>query len=189
MTIAFDDVPNPFKRLAGVFEAHVTIAASRAGSRDDVRRFGRWCEALGVKHVLISLPRGACTFQPMTATYHRGGFADVRAEVFDLAREIGDAGFDVSRVKIEATGANSGLPQTTHEASRTPESYFEFHLKTVLRDFERVWLPEGAAGPYLCGRTEPSLCDLFAVCELTNAWLVPDGPVTASQTRWWGNAW
>ena len=148
MTIAFDDVPNPFKRLAGVFEAHVTIAATRAGSRDDVRRFGRWCEALGVKHVLISLPRGACTFQPMTATYHRGGFVDVRAEVFDLAREIGDAGFDVSRVKIEATGANSGLPQTTHEALRTPKNYFEFHLKAVLRDESERAALEAVVRPF-----------------------------------------
>ena len=135
MTFAFDDVPNSFQRLArsdlsGVFEAHVTIAASG----EDARRFGHWCDASGVKHVFISLPRGVCTFQPMTATYHRGGFADVRAEVFGLARTIAKAGFRVSRVKIEATGANTGLPQTRAEALCAPENYFEFHLKVVLRD-------------------------------------------------------
>lgn len=166
MTIAFDDVPNPFKRLAtifaedgrdsvggtrvalprggevseetsrvkGVFEAHITIAARDRSGGSDVGMFERWCEASGTKCVLIALPRGVCTFQPMTATYHRGGFADVREQVFGLAREIDAAGFAVSRVKIEATGANSGLPQTSREARRAPNNYFEFHMKVVLRN-------------------------------------------------------
>ncbi len=146
MTIAFDDVPNPFQRLAansessrvkGVFEAHITIAArvtNSDSSGSDVGRFERWCEASGAKCVLIALPRGVCTFQPMTATYHRGRFADVREQVFGLAREIDAAGFVVSRVKIEATGANSGLPQTSREAQLAPNNYFEFHMKVLLRD-------------------------------------------------------
>ena len=144
MTIAFDDVPNPFKRLAGVFEAHVTIA----GSRDDAKRFGRWCDASRIKHVVIALPRGVCTLQPMTATYHRGGFADVRADVMALAGAIRTAGFSVSRVKIEATGANSGLPQTTREALMTPNNYFEFHLKVALRDSAERAALEAAVRPF-----------------------------------------
>lgn len=153
--IAFDDVPNAFQRLAlehahlkGVFEAHITVRASRDGSRDEVSRFAGWCEAVGVKHVLIALPRGVCTFQPMTSTYHRGELADVGADVFRLAREIHAAGFDVSRVKLEATGANVGLPQTAREALRAPNGYFEFHMKVVLRDaIERAAL-EAVVRPF-----------------------------------------
>lgn len=149
--IAFDDVPNAFQRLAlehaqlkGVFEAHITVQATR----DEVSRFAGWCDAHGVKYVLIDLPRGVCTFQPMTSTHHRGELADVGAEVFRLAREVHAAGFEVSRVKIEATGANVGLPQTAREALRIPHGYFEFHMKVVLADaLERAAL-EAVVRPF-----------------------------------------
>jgi hypothetical protein len=114
----------------GTFEAHVTVEAPDAATRE---RFRELCAALGAKCVLIELPEGVTRSQPMTATYHRGEVAAVSEEVAALSQAVRDAGFDVTRVKLEAVASNDGLPETDEEAAAFPEeNYFEFHVKALL---------------------------------------------------------
>jgi len=117
------------RRYGGVFEAHVTICTQ---DRGELERFAELCGVLDLKPIFIELPRGATRFQPMTGSYHHGELPEVQVEVFAIARHLADAGFEVTRVKIEATGSNREIPQTDAEATRAPANYFEFHGKLAL---------------------------------------------------------
>src|SRR5688572_2182314 len=97
----------------GTFEAHVTVEADDLGQRE---RFQSACAEMGVKSVLIELPRGVTRSQPMTSTYHRGELRDVVAEVAGLARALRERGFRVTRLKLEAVATNEGVPATDEEA-------------------------------------------------------------------------
>ena len=66
----------------GLFESHVTVEAPDVGSLD---RFRATCASLGVKGVLIVLPRGIARSQPMANSIHRGTFPQARLEAGDLA--------------------------------------------------------------------------------------------------------
>ena len=92
--------------FAGVFESHVTVAVC------DEAAFAKTCDALGVKALFISLPRGAHVRQPMTGVHHRGALSEVMLTVHELARELARAGFEVLRTKIEAVGPHRALPLT-----------------------------------------------------------------------------
>jgi hypothetical protein len=114
----------------GTFEAHVTVEAPDLPGRE---RFRALCERLGVKSVLIELPRGQTPSQPMTSSYHRGELAEVVEEVAGLAGVLRGEGFPVTRVKLEAVVTNEGVPRTDEESRRLPLSnYFEFHVKVTL---------------------------------------------------------
>jgi non-canonical purine NTP pyrophosphatase (RdgB/HAM1 family) len=116
----------------GVFESHVTVAAC------DEAAFARACDALGVKALFISLPRGRHPRQPMTGAHHRGPLHEVMVTVHQLAHELAKAGFEVTRTKIEAVGPHRDLPLTdAAAAAASPESYFEHHAKLVLPSTER----------------------------------------------------
>lgn len=115
----------------GVFESHVTVAAC------DEAAFAQTCDALGVKALFISLPRGKTMRQPMTGAHHRGPLPDILLTVHELARELVKAGFEVIRTKIEAVGPHRDLPQTDEAARSAPASnYFEHHAKVVLPSAE-----------------------------------------------------
>jgi hypothetical protein len=128
----------------GTFEAHLTVQADGPQRREDFRRL---CAELGVKCVLIELARGTSRSQPMTASYHRGDLSEVMEQVEALHRRLGEGGFAVVRVKLEAVASNPGVPDTDEAAAALPEGYFEFHAK--------LRLPAGAdLEPLrtLCGR-------------------------------------
>lgn len=114
----------------GTFEAHVTVTLDGGERLDTFRALsGR----LGVKCVVIELPRGQVPTQPMTASYHRGTVQEAAQEVAQLAWALHGAGFDVTRVKLEAVTTNSGIPQSDDEARAMPTgNYFEFHVKALL---------------------------------------------------------
>lgn len=116
------------RRYGGVFEAHVTV---RTTDPAELERFATLVGALGAKPIFIVLPEGATLFQPMTGSYHHGELPEVQAEVFELARRLTDARFEVTRVKIEATGSNRDVPRTDEEA-QARDGYFEVHLKVSL---------------------------------------------------------
>ena len=112
----------------GTFEAHVTITAGL-----ELERFRATCTALGVKCIWIELPQGATPSQPMTSSYHRGDLADVIREVAALAVAVRQAGFEITRVKLEAVTTNEGIPASDEDAARFPAgNYFEFHAKVML---------------------------------------------------------
>lgn len=113
----------------GTWEAHVTVSCPDEAA---VAAFAAVCAAEGVKCVHIVLPRGATPSHPMTASFHRGERRAVLQEVHDLAARVVAAGFDVTRVKLEALGDNPDMPATDEEAARRPEGYFELHVKVLL---------------------------------------------------------
>ncbi len=88
---------------------------------------------MGVKCILIELPNGITRSQPMTASYYHGALHDVHAEVQGLAQKIADAGFEVTRIKVEAMTNNQDIPESDEEVQALPASnYFEFHVKVTL---------------------------------------------------------
>lgn len=131
----------------GTFEAHLTVAAD--GS-ERVAAFEALCRSEGVKCVLIELSRGRTRQQPMTASYHRGSFADVVAAIEQLHARVWVAGYPVLRVKVEAVVPSAGF--TAEDVTMFPDAYFEFHAK--------LRLPAGA-----------NTDDLAALCEAHGAHL------------------
>ena len=111
----------------GYFEAHVTVKPC------DQTAFAAACARLGVKCLHIVMPeRTAQAEQPMTGSYHLGTLSSVREEVLALARALAREGFEVTRMKIEATGRAFGAPELDDDARSLPRDvYFEHHA-TVL---------------------------------------------------------
>ena len=111
----------------GYFEAHVTVKPC------DLKLFAESCTKLGVKCLHIVMPSGTAQHeQPMTGSYHLGTLPQVQEQVLTLARTLVRDGFEVTRVKIEATGRAFGAPEDDTAASSLPmDNYFEHHA-TVL---------------------------------------------------------
>ncbi|MFZ5444280.1 MAG: non-canonical purine NTP pyrophosphatase [Myxococcota bacterium] len=113
----------------GYFEAHVTVKAPC-----DLERFAATCARLGVKCLHIVMPQ--TTFQaeqPMTGSYHLGTLSQVREQVLELARALVRDGFEVTRLKVEATGRAFGAPDDDEAAATLPmDVYFEHHATVVL---------------------------------------------------------
>ncbi|MDY6901911.1 MAG: hypothetical protein SWZ49_28135 [Cyanobacteriota bacterium] len=114
----------------GTFEAHVTIKPVNSELK---HKFSLLCQKLKVKCVLIELPKGVTRSQLMTASYHHGGFKDVLQQINQIAQNIVNAEFEVTRIKIEAMVSNQDIPIYDVEAQKLPKSnYFEFHVKAIL---------------------------------------------------------
>ena len=80
-------------------------------------------------HIVLS--RGNAASQPM-ATWRRSStvLSSMRDEADGFAADAVQAGFELTRVKIEAAPGNEDLPQTDQEASTEPDAnYFEHHIK------------------------------------------------------------
>jgi hypothetical protein len=122
-------VPN-FQACSGLFEAHLTVMPI---SNAEQVRFVDQCALMGLKPIMIELPKGDVAVQLMTSSIHRGEIHDVFTEVQGLAAGLDSAGFPVARVKIEAAPGNPGVPLTESEAASFPASnYCEHHLKVLL---------------------------------------------------------
>src|SRR5262249_50971556 len=132
-------------RAGGAFEAHVTVRAPA----ERATLFREACDALGVKCVLIELPEGAVSAQPMTASVHRGSLRDVQDEVHGIARDLVGRGFEVIRTKIEALPRNGEIPLSDAEAALRPTGYFEYHVKVTLPEGDTAarGAVESAVGP------------------------------------------
>jgi inosine/xanthosine triphosphate pyrophosphatase family protein len=112
----------------GYFEAHVTVKPCDLGA------FASSCEHLRVKCLHIVMPQGtAQAEQPMTGSYHQGTLSHCREEVLELARSLVRDGFEVTRMKLEATGRAFGAPEEDGAARDLPmDTYFEHHATVVL---------------------------------------------------------
>ncbi len=123
------------KLYSGAFESHITISDTDAES---VERFSSAIHefknsGLIIKPVLIALPEGQNPVQPMTRQIHRGSIEQVYQQVREVAGALGNQGFSINRMKIEAMAISSGVPQTSDEAKQhSRNNYFEFHLKLKL---------------------------------------------------------
>jgi len=114
----------------GVFEAHITIMPLEYNAK---KKFIAFCEMQGLKPVQIELSRGDFVQQLMTSSQHKGEFEAVLASVKKIAQNLRKEGFEVKRVKLEASPFNENLPANNTEVARHPaENYFEHHLKLSL---------------------------------------------------------
>lgn len=114
----------------GFFEAHITLAQMQA---DEMSRFAQFCVENALKPIQIELARGNFALQQMTSSVHEGEFAQVLADVQRIAESLRRQDFTVTRVKLEASPFNEGLPaDCTEVAQHHAENYFEHHLKLLL---------------------------------------------------------
>jgi hypothetical protein len=116
--------------FAGELETHLTVDVT---SSDDVAALRAWAAGRGLKFTHIVLARGRTPSQPMLTRHGRGTLAAELAASAELTRALRDAGFVVSRVKVEAAPWNASVPKTDDEGARhPPQRYFEHHVKLLL---------------------------------------------------------
>ncbi|KAL6069961.1 Ankyrin repeat-containing protein [Balamuthia mandrillaris] len=116
--------------IEGLFEIHVTVKGG-----EGVEKFKDVCKELRLKPVLIELPYGQTQEQLMTSSWARGNEETAVEEAKKVASALHSRGFQVVRVKVEATASNRGVPQTPPD---DPQRYFEFHVKMLVEDEERL---------------------------------------------------
>jgi hypothetical protein len=125
------------REFTGEFETHLTVVAGCAVGDED--RLRRWAERHRVKYTRIVLDRGATPDQPMLTVRCRGTLSAQRAAASVWAGRLRAEGFEVVRVKIEATPWNGDVPRTAAEARALPPGcYFEHHVKLALADDTEV---------------------------------------------------
>jgi hypothetical protein len=110
--------------ISGDFELHLTGSAAEADA------LAAFAGRRGVKFSHIVLDRGATASQPMLTIPGSGTENEMRERATRWRADLVAAGLSVSRVKIEASPFNAGVPDSDDDA--TPHRYFEHHLKLVL---------------------------------------------------------
>ncbi len=110
-----------------VYELHITVAQTV-----DLEAFKQFCYQAGIKALVIDL--GAeLPVQPMTCSRITASFSDAMLEAAKLRDILTNAGFVVTRVKLEAAPWNSGVPESDIQAQKAPSgNYFEHHTKLKL---------------------------------------------------------
>lgn len=116
----------------GVFEAHISITPI---DEEKAVIFKSFCEQEGIKAIQIVLARGKTPIQPMSSSIHQGVFSEVKKEVENLVKKMVHLGFEVRRMKIEASPQNQDIPRTHQElAQHNAQNYFEHHWKVLLKE-------------------------------------------------------
>ncbi|MEZ0111632.1 hypothetical protein ABH920_005650 [Catenulispora sp. EB89] len=110
--------------VVGDFEFHITV------SDDDAGALAAWAGERGVKFTHIVLARGETVSQPMLTVRGAGTAAAVLADAEAAAGELREAGFQVTRLKVESSPFADGVPATGDHAA--DDKYFEHHLKLLL---------------------------------------------------------
>ena len=115
----------------GIFEAHISMSPI---NEEKAEIFKNFCQKEGIKAIQIVLARGTTPIQPMSSSIHRGTFSVVKVEVENLVKKIAQMGFEVKRMKIEASPENQDIPQNQEElAKHSDQNYFEHHWKILLQ--------------------------------------------------------
>lgn len=114
----------------GEFETHVTVST---GSAEEIARLAAFAADRSVKFAHIVLAGGSMPSQPMLTLHGRGTLASQIEAARELARDLAAGGFDVARVKVEASPWNDCVP-AAGAAAPLPGGglYFEHHVKLVL---------------------------------------------------------
>jgi hypothetical protein len=103
------------------FEYHLTVSGDDAAAAG----LAAWAAQRGVKFTHILLARGKTVSQPMLTVRADGTAESVLADASAMAGELRAVGFEVTRVKVEASPFIDGL-------ARTADRYFEHHIKLLL---------------------------------------------------------
>ncbi|MFD6950670.1 hypothetical protein A6A08_14160 [Nocardiopsis sp. TSRI0078] len=116
--------------FSGSFETHLTLDAPTPGR---VAEAAEWARENGLKFTHIELDRGESPSQPMVTYHGRGTLEGELAVARRWAARLDEAGFAVTRTKIEVPREADGVPASREAAERLPEScYFETHVKLLL---------------------------------------------------------
>ncbi|MDO4878447.1 MAG: nucleotidyl transferase AbiEii/AbiGii toxin family protein [Neisseria sp.] len=113
------------------FEIHLTVETDHAR----LEHFEQICRESGGKALLIELPHGIYTSQPMLSAWAGGdGMSGALAAMAVWEKRLTDAGFPVIRRKVEipADEAARWLAAFPHTASG---GYFEWHGKVRFREY------------------------------------------------------
>lgn len=115
--------------LADVYEVHITVAT------DNISRFRSDCEHLGVKPIVLDLQNlrgdGIMT-DVMTSGKYKG--ADPIKNGWALAAHLKSLGYQVHRIKVEATPWCSLVPTQINQLIVADSNYFESHVKIATRE-------------------------------------------------------
>lgn len=103
------------------FEYHITVCGGEAAAA----RLAAWAAERGVKFTHIVLARGQTVSQPMLTVRADGTAETALADASAMAAGLRAIGFEVTRVKVEASPFIDGL-------ARTADRYFEHHIKLLL---------------------------------------------------------
>jgi hypothetical protein len=117
--------------LSGDFESHFTLACKEAS---EIEPLHAWATAHALKLTHIILDSGATPSQIMLTQEQKGDYLSIFDQFCATQTALTQAGFVVSRLKVEAAPWSVGIPQTTSEARQypSPSCYFEHHLKLLL---------------------------------------------------------
>ncbi|MFI6575339.1 nucleotidyl transferase AbiEii/AbiGii toxin family protein [Nocardiopsis sp. NPDC050513] len=114
----------------GDFETHLTLDAH---TPERVEEAAAWARDNGLKFTHIELDRGASASQPMVTYHGHGTLSGELAVAERWTARLAEAGFEVTRTKIEASPLNVDVPRTREEAlALPPHCYFEHHIKLLL---------------------------------------------------------
>lgn len=113
----------------GDFETHITVHLPHELDSNLLRA---WGANRTLKFLHILLDRGRCVSQPMLSRRGSGVLSAELAAAEDLSRQLRADGFEVARVKIEASPANDDIPLTDSAAQDLRPRYFEHHVKLLL---------------------------------------------------------
>lgn len=115
------------------FELHLTTRTH------DLSAFVRSCQHLAVKPVIIELPFGECTHQPMlTAICHAERLSDVVCHSADLSKRLHALGFATLRTKIEIPTNDHKRFLSAHPDFNPHINYFEWHCKITFHDLNTL---------------------------------------------------
>ncbi len=118
---------NKLPASSDIFELHITV-----NQNVDLGAFKSFCYQAGIKGMVIDLGANV-PVQPMTCSRIAGSFSQAMLEANQLRDVLTEAGFEVTRVKLEAAPWNLDVPTTDEQAKRNPGgNYFEHHTKLKL---------------------------------------------------------
>ncbi|WP_017626455.1 nucleotidyl transferase AbiEii/AbiGii toxin family protein [Nocardiopsis chromatogenes] len=116
--------------FTGDFETHLTLDAR---TPKQITAASRWARGSGLKFTHIELDRGSSASQPMVTYHGHGTLTGELGIAEEWSGRLAEAGFPVTRTKIEASPNNTGVPRTREEAAALPpHCYFEHHIKLLL---------------------------------------------------------
>jgi hypothetical protein len=118
---------NKLQASSDIFELHITV-----NQNVDLTAFKGFCYQAGIKALVIDLGANV-PVQPMTCSRIMGSFSQAMQEAQQLRDILTNAGFEVTRVKLEAAPWNTGVPESDVQAQKAPSgNYFEHHTKLKL---------------------------------------------------------
>lgn len=121
--------------LTGKFHSHITVSGDELIDLDKLQK------AAHGKVTVIGLERGDKSQTDVMVTHHYvTGFKDLvdERDVLSLLKErgraIADAGFVVSRLKLEHEPLDKASPKEQEQQSFCEQKYIEIHIKCLLRE-------------------------------------------------------